>query len=293
MLLSRQAISLLSLFAPLLLACACAAPRAVDIPQAEGARQPAQPFIPASAQRQQTIEEKWRQLLAEYGLPDGVPELEPILLTPRALPAGMAGRINLNLQNNLNPQNNTLDATQARETLRRFLARAGGLLCGDTRETALSLKDLSLVTFGDEGTMYRAVYQQMNMPLPLAGGYGGMTILMSKKGLLLQLQSRIVSPLLVSGEIHSRPGVSPQQATDTLMGRVFSYSNAAGQPVNYKVEQRDAIDVRELVILPRVDNDRMLLHLAWRVEVGRGMTWTVYIDALSGAELDVRQNFQT
>ncbi len=269
----------------LMLVTACAAPRAFEVTTPQAKTDPYPPVIEASAARQQAAEEAWRQLLSEFRLPETRLDFEPVLYTPRALPVALANQINLS------SPGAKFGADEAREALRRFIERAHAVLSGDQRTNALLLKDLSLTSFSDEGSVYRAVYQQRSYQYPLANNYGQLNLVLSKTGALLQMSSRIVSPVLLSTELPGRPGISPDKLITPLLGREFTYTSIAGQPLNYKVSQRDEISVKELVIYPRVDNDRLAVHLAWQVEVGRGTTWTVYIDAMTGKELEVRPNF--
>ncbi|HWQ36135.1 MAG TPA: hypothetical protein VNQ79_25080 [Blastocatellia bacterium] len=276
--------TLLCTLALLLLgACAARAPE-VSTPQAK-ADGGYPPVIEASQARQQAVEDAWHALLAEFKLPETRLELEPVLYTPRALPASLAGQISLN------PQRGKFGAEEAKEALRRFIERAHAVLSGDQRARALTLRDLSLISFSDEGEMYRARYRQMNYPFPLVNGYGEMSFVLSKSGALLQMNSRIISPLLLSTELPARAKVEPQKLIDPLIGREFTYSNIAGQPMTYKVTQRNEVSVSELVIYPKLENDRLTLYLAWQIVVGRGTNWTVFVDAITGREIEVRQNF--
>jgi hypothetical protein len=267
----------------LLGACAARAPE-VSTPQAR-ADGGYPPVIEVSPSRQQAVEDAWRALLAEFRLPETRLDLEPVLYTPPALPAGLAGQINLN------PQGGRFGAEEAKEALRRFIERAHAVLSGDQRASALTLRDLSLVSFSDEGEMYRARYRQMNYPFPLVNGYGEMSFVLSKSGALLQLSSRIISPLLLSTELPARAKVEPQKLIEPLIGREFTYSNLAGQPLTYRVTQRNEVSVSELVVYPKPENDRIVLYLAWQIVVGRGTNWTVFVDAITGKEIEVKQNF--
>jgi hypothetical protein len=270
----------------LMLLTSCATTRAPEVktPQAV-ADNSYPPVIEASAARAQAVEDAWRSLLTEFKLPETRLELEPILYTPRALPANLAGQISLN------PQEGKVGAEEAKTALRRFIERAHVVLSGDQRSGALTLKDLSLISFSDEGDMYRALYRQMNFPFPLSNGYGEMSFVLSKAGALLQMSSRYISPLLLSIELPARARVESQKLIDPLLGREFTYTNIAGQPMTYKVAQRNEISVGELVIYPKPDKDRLAVHLAWQIIVGRGTDWTVFIDAITGKEIDVKQNF--
>jgi hypothetical protein len=234
-----------------------------------------------TAARQQAAEDAWRKFLADYQLPAAKFDAEPILNTPRALPLAVAGKINLNTQGG------AFDELAAKAALRRFIERNAVLLSGGSRAEALELKDLSLTTFGDEGSMYRAVYRQQSYAYPLVNGYGELSLLVGKSGLLLQWGSRLLPKLSLT----ARPQLVVKDLPQRFVGREFSYANIAGQPQRYKVASRNEAVVKDLVIYPKLANNRLSLHLAYPVEVGRGMTWTVYLDAVTGEELAARQNF--
>jgi len=262
---------------------ACAAPRPMEINTPQGKAENYPPAIEADAARRQAAEETWRRLLSEYQLSDAGLEFELVLFTPRALPLELAGRINLN------PKGGTLGEAEAKESLRRFIYRWRALLGGDHQNEAAYLKDLSLVSFTDEGNLYRAVYQQMNFPLLLANGYGELRFVLSKQGALLQMSSRLVPAV----ELPSRATIEPQAIIDKFIGREFSYTNIAGQMMRYRVARREEILVKDLVVYPKPEKDRLVFHLAYPVEAGRGMSWTVYVDGMTGQEIEVKQNFAT
>lgn len=245
------------------------------------------PVIEASPARAQAAEDTWNQFLSEYKLSFAAPDLEPILYTPRSLPAGLANQISLQpLDQKASP---ALDEAQAKEYLRRFIDKYHAVLAGDQRASALSLKDISLITFANEGNLYRAVYRQMNYPYPIGNGYGELRIVLSKAGALLQLSSRLIPAV----EFPVRPKLEPATITNKLIGREFTYSNFAGQPLTYKVAQASEINLKELIVFPKVAEQKIKLHLVYPVEVGRGTTWTVYVDAVTGEEVEVKQNFQS
>lgn len=281
----------LAMFAPLcgvvslislgLLACAAPGQVGVKTPQQRGSDYP--PALEVTAAQQQEAETAWRALLAEFQLPETKFESEPVLNTPRALPLAVAGRIRLS------SQTGPLDELAAKEALRRFIERNAVLLSGGRRESAASLKDLSLITFSNEGSMYRAVYQQRSFPYPLANGYGELLLVISKTGVLLQWNSRLLPKL----ELPARTFIATKELPDKFVGRAFSYSGIAGQSLSYKVGKRDEAKVKDLVVYPKQTGSRLTLHLAYPVEVGESMTWTVFVDAVTGAELEVQQNFAT
>lgn len=266
------------------LSLACTTPGQVGVktPQARGNDYP--PAFELTAAQQQEVETAWRALLAEFQLPETKFDAEPGLHTPRALPLALAGRINLS-----NPPGAQLDELAAKEALRRFIERNISLLSGGGRELSVSLKDLSLLTFSNEGSMYRAVYQQRSFPYPLVNGFGELTLVISKTGALLQWNSRLLPKL----DLPARTLIEAKGLSEKFIGRTFNYSSVAGQPLSYKASKREDIAVKDLVVYPKQTGTRLTLHLAYPVEVGDGMTWTVYVDAVTGDELEVKQNFAT
>lgn len=262
-----------------LLACAAPGQVGVNTPQGRGSDYP--PVIDSAPATQQETETAWRALLAEFQLPETKLETEPGLNTPRALPASLAGKINLHTKSG------AFDELAAKDALRRFIERAAVVLSGGQRETAVTLKDLSLITFSDEGTLYRAVYQQRNFPYPLANGFGELTLVVSKSGLLMQWSSRLLPKLELAG----RALLATKDLPDRFIGRTFSYSSIAGQLLSYKVANRSEVVVKDPVVYPKQVGNRLTLHIAYPIEVGSGTTWTVFVDAVTGTELDVRQNF--
>jgi hypothetical protein len=265
--------------------CACASPGQVSVNTPEGRLQNYPPVIEDTPQRRQAAFEAWKKLIAEYQLPESRPELEPVLNTPRALPTEMAGRIAIQTKAGV------FGELEAKEALRRFIDRASGALfpnhTNGSGHTSVGLKDLSLDSFIDDGNFYRAVYRQANYPFPVSGGYGELRLAVGKNGKLLQLNSRIIPAL----DLPARAEIAPQSLVDKMVGREFGYTNIAGQPMSYKVASRSEVSVKDLVVYPKQEGNRLTIHLAYPVEAGQGTTWTVYVDAITGQEIDVKQNF--
>ena len=265
--------------------CACASTGQVSVNTPEGRLQNYPPVIEDTPQRRQAAFEAWKKLLAEFQLPESSPELEPVLNTPRALPTEMAGRIAIQTKAGV------FGELEAKEALRRFIDRASGAIfpnhTNGSAQTSVGLKDLSLDSFTDDGNFYRAVYRQANYPFPVSGGYGELRLAVGKNGTLLQLNSRIIPAL----DLPARAEIAPQSLVDKMVGREFGYTNIAGQPMRYKVASRSEVSVKDLVVYPKQEGNRITIHLAYPVEAGQGMTWTVYVDAITGQEIDVKQNF--
>jgi len=263
------------------LLAACAAPGQVAVNTPQGSPQNYPPMIENTPQRRQAAEEAWKKFIAEFHLPDAKPDFEPVLNTPRALPPALAGQIVLNARGG------AFSELEAKEALRRFIERASGVLFPNHANSSIGLKDLSLVSFANDGAFYRAVYRQVSYPFPIADGWGELWLTVAKNGALLQWNSRII-PVF---DLPARPEIAIQPILDRMVGREFGYSNIAGQPMVYKVANRSEVSVKDLVVYPKQEGNRITIHLAYPVEVGRGMTWTVYVDAITGQEIDVKQNF--
>ena len=267
------------------LLCACATPGQVAAPLPGGGVQNYPPVIEDTPQRLQAAFEAWKKLIAEFQLPDARLDLEPVLNTPHSLPPELAGRIALQTKAGV------FGELEAKEALRRFIERASAVIfpnhTNGSAQSSIGLKDLSLISFTDDGNFYRAVYRQANYPFPVSGGYGELLLAVGKNGALLQLSSRIIPAL----DLPARAEIAPQSLVDKMVGREFGYTNIAGQPMSYKVASRSEVSVKDLVVYPKQEGNRITIHLAYPVEAGQGTTWTVYVDAITGQEIDVKQNF--
>ncbi|MEP7338773.1 MAG: hypothetical protein ABI977_13640, partial [Acidobacteriota bacterium] len=241
------------------------------------------PVIEDSPARKQAVQEAWKRFLAERQLPEANPDLNPITNTPHALPMELAGRIMLNLKNG------KASETEIKEALRQFIDLSREVLGGEDKTAALGLKDLSLVSFINDGNFYRATFRQVNYPFPIAGGYGELHFAVGKNGGLLQLSST----LLPNVSLPARAEVKLESLNEKVLGRELTYTTIAGRPQSYRVTKPEEIKVGDLIVYPKVTGSRMEIHLAYPVTVGEGTTWTVYIDAINGTELGVKQNFAT
>lgn len=260
----------------------CAAPGQVGVktPQSNLPNYP--PAIEPAPEHQQAVSSAWQALAGEHQLPEGAQyDRDPILLTPRALPANLAGRIQL-LHQSTPPTE-----LELKEALRRFIEKHAVLLGVNPGDTAIGQPELSLVTLRAEGSMMRVVYQQRSFVYPLAEGWGELTLMLSKQGALLQWNSRLIPNVTLP----ARPTVEASTLPERFVNREFTYSNIAGQPMRYKIARVEEVFVKELVVYPRIANNRLTIHLAYPVVVGTGTTWTVHVDAMTGEELAVKANF--
>lgn len=264
------------------LSCGCAAGQYdITTPQGKTAKYPS--VISDGDKRRQTATTSWAAMLEERNLQPLAPDLEPFTQSIRALPASLAGRIRIT------EKEGDLTPIQAREALRNFIDRHDILLLGDAGLNETVHKTLSLTAFSVDGNFFRATWVQANYPYEIENGYGILSIAISRQGALLQLSSRLIPTV----HLPTEPLVTSRQLTDRMIGRVFTYSNIAGQPQTYKVAAPEDVQVKKPVIYPVQEGSALAIRLAIPVEVGSGMTWTVFIDAIDGRELGVRQNFQS
>ena len=270
-----------------MLAGACTTPGQIGIntPQQQSAAYP--PVIEDLPARKQAAQDAWTQFLVERRLPETNLDLMPVTNTPRLLPTGLGGRININATPGVNAKPGKLGETELKESLRQFIEQTRGILSGEGKNSSLNLKDLSLVSFSNDNNFHRALYRQVSYPYPIAEGYGELRLTVGKNGELLQWSSTLLPnvPLPVRAEI------KPESLKDKVLGREFTYTTFAGRPQSYRVSKPEEIKAGELVVYPKVMGSRMELHIAFAVVVGQGMTWTVYVDAINGSEVGVKQNF--
>ncbi len=259
-------------FAPALLFAACQAS-----PQLPGSAQKNYPaLIKDSADRRAKAEREWRRMLDSYGIVQTPPDLYPVTDTPRSL-LGASGAIQLLTYK---PEAGS-ETFAIREALKQFIDRWRDLLEADPAT-------VSLVRADESGDTRRLIYRQSNYAYPVAGNFGEMTAIISRDGRLIQLDDRFV-PVV---DLILKPSIEREIAAKKVVGRTFSYTDLAGR------EQRTQIGVGEasakrLVVLPIEKGDAVAVHLAWEVVAGKSLSWSVYIDAVTGEEIKVIQNFQT
>jgi hypothetical protein len=262
----------------LLVSCAVPPPE-VNTPQAD-TRYPK--VLRDTPERRAAAIDAWQAFLKDHSLPDVEPDLEPILNTPRSLPKALVNQIAIG------GNNASLSDADAKDALRRFIEKSRPVL-GGPQTKLFELNDLSLTSFSDDGGFYRAVYRQMSFPFPVANNFGELRLACGKNGRLLQMSSRLVPDL----EIHERPAIELGGLKEKQVGREFTYRSIAGRPLTYKVPGVEVIGIKDPVIYPVVRGQRLVFFIAYPVEMGKGMTWTVYVDAVGGRELGVHQNFET
>ena len=234
-------------------------------------------IISDSTDRRAKAEREWRRMLDAYKVPPTPPDLYPITYTPRSL-LGVSGGIKLVSA----PPDAGAEKLAPREAVKGFIERWREFLGADPSA-------LSLISADESGDVRRFTYRQSNYSVPIAGGYGDMVAVLSKDGRLMQLDDRFIPQV----ELPLRAQVERGTVAQRIVGRTFTYSDIAGREQRTQITRADEITVRQLVILPIEKGDAIEVHLAWEVLAGTSLSWTVYVDAISGEELRVVQNFNT
>jgi len=108
--------------------------------------------------------------------------------------------------------------------------------------------------------------------------------------LLMAMAIRLFVPAV---DLPLKPSVEPDLAAKKIVGRTFSYTDIAGRVQRTQIGAPAEVSAKRLVILPIEKGDAVEVRLAWEVTAGKSLSWTVYIDAVTGEDLRVIQNFQT
>jgi len=246
-----------------------------QVPTASKQTYPA--VIKDSADRRAKAEREWRRMLDSYGVPQTPPDLYPITNTPRSL-LGVSDGIKL-LSGNPAPGTETF---ALREAMKAFIDRWRELLAIDPASISLIGADVS-------GDTERLTYRQANYAHPLAGNFGEMVAVVSRDGRLMQLDDRFVPAV----DLPLKPSIDRDAAAKKVVGRTFSYRDIAGREQRTQIAEPGEVGVKRLVILPIEKGDAVEVRLAWEVVAGRSLSWTVYLDAITGEDVRVIQNFQT
>jgi hypothetical protein len=246
-----------------------------QVPSASKQNYPA--VIRDSSDRREKAEREWRRMLDSYAVPPTPPDLYPVTGTPRSL-LGVSGGIKLL---NATPEPGT-EEFALRATMKAFIDRWRELLLADPETVSLTSAD-------ESGDTERLTYRQGNYTYPVAGNFGEMVAVISKDGRLLQLDDRFV-PIV---DLPLKPSIERAIAGKKVVGRTFSYTDIAGREQRTPISDPNEVNVKRLVVLPIEKGDALEAHLAWEVVAGKSLSWTVYIDAVTGEELRVVQNFQT
>ena len=244
---------------------------------AQNSKQNYPAVIKDSVERRAKAEREWRRMLDTYSVPQAPPDLYPITYTLRSL-LGVTGGIKL-VAESAGPAS---DPLTLRESVRGFIDRWREMIGADSGS-------LSLVSVDQSDTVQRFTYKQANYAFPIAAPAGEMVAVVSNDGKLMQLDDRLI-PVV---DLPLRPTIDEATAAKRLIGRVFNYTDISGREQRAVINNATDVSVKQLVVLVVEKADAIEVHLAWELNAGNSLKWTVYSDAVTGEDLRVVPNFQT
>lgn len=126
--------------------------------------------------------------------------------------------------------------------------------------------------------------------LPMEGDAAPLRVFAHARGV-----SRIGGHWFPTIEVPLEPTISEAFIKNKLNGRIFTYGDYAGKPRNYRIEQKDLSNVAHKVVFVKKSPQGLEFRLAWKMPVGQKSipSWIVYVDAITGEELEIVQGFQT
>jgi hypothetical protein len=234
-----------------------------------------------STEHRNAMAAAWARFFDTYGVPPDrrrVPDLAPVTHTPTSF-LGI-GPVRLLATS---APGATVDEEQVRLLLREFIARNGELF--GVAANSLSLEGVA--SAGQSAKRYDFV--QAAYPFPIASPYGRLSIIVTDAGEIIQIDDTAI-PV---GPLPREPRITREAAQQRVVGMTFTYADIAGREQKTTVDDAAQVVARRLVVYPELTEAAMRVRLAWEVEAGSGMMWTVYVDAIDGSVVGTRQNFQT
>jgi len=229
--------------------------------------------------RRQASLAAWAGFTRDQGInnaPD--PELHPVTATVRNIPIFSQSSLHLPLVGESRP----MSEDETREALRRFISRAGILLCGEPQQLSLIQR-----VDGADGVK-EARYQQRPFRYALRGGYGELRIGFTPDGRVTRISSTCIpeTERIRRGFVGLGQQLIPfEKVIAGVVGHAVNLitSDGAGQVLT--ITDKDNIRVKELVVYPieRVSEPAVLeFHLAWEIVVDGTPGATIYVDSITG-----------
>lgn len=270
---------------PLALACVvmtlsfagCAANRPPEVNTPRGP-EPGYPIVVTEdLARRQAALAAWQKVLQEQAVGSVEnPELMPVTATIRALPPQINGQLALPAIGKSNPATNE----ELRESLRRFMAAAGPLICEDNSQ-------LTLVDQGTnaDGTAY-ANYSQRPFRYRLRGDFGKVRVDFTQARRLINLTSSCLPNLDETQRdiqtLRPDPTITPERIAEILKGHPLPGPNGStatvGSPADFTIAE-PLIVVRD----PGRSPAALEFRLAWEIKLAAG--FSVYVDAIDNTIL--------
>ncbi len=219
----------------------------------------------------------WANLTRRQGIADAPqPEFQSVLATVKSIPP-MPQPLYLPKVGEGVP----MTEEETRESLRRFLAETGPLLCTDRQRITLVQR-----IDGADGVK-EARYEQRAFRYPVRGGYGTVSISFAPDRRVVQLSSSCIPDVenVRRSLAAVGPRLTPEKAAEAIVGRAAIYSDASGARQTYTVTADEKVQVRELAVFPIAQTGAipsLEIHLVWEVLVERVPGLIVYLDVVSG-----------
>jgi hypothetical protein len=257
-------------------ACATTRPPDVTSPRSTESAYPI--LVNEDLGRRQAALAAWQNLLQNQHLPATAdPELLPITSTLQSLPNSPATGLTLPRVG----RSDTKTEEEMRESLRRFLASAGQLLCSDQDQLTLVKRD----DYAD-GTK-AALYEQRPFRYALRGGFGQVKIQFTDQGSVRQLSSTCLPDLDniqrdIQG-LRADPTVTPDKIAAILQGHPI---NSPDGSTSATVTSTNDFTLLEPVVLVRKTQttpQALEFRLVWEVALKAG--FPVYVDTVDSSIL--------
>lgn len=254
-------------------------------PSAPRAGEPAYPslLIDDDGEKRETARAMWASFTRDRGIANAPePELQPVTATIRSIPTLSQVPLYLPRVGESAPMNEE----ETRESLRRFIASTGALLCSDPQQLSLVQR-----VNGADGVK-EARYQQRPFRFALRGGYGELRIGFTSEGRVTSLYSTCVPEADRIRRGFTGLGqqrIPEDKAVANLIGVPITYIDA-GLERTYVVSEKDKVEAKELVIYPieRAGEPPALeFHVAWEIFVEGTPRLTIYMDSTTGDILGV------
>jgi hypothetical protein len=234
--------------------------------------------IVESPERRQAVVAGWERLLADYGVAAErrrVPDLNPFVYTPHSFlgsgPIRLGGGTDAPTDERI------------RLLLRDFISKNADLLGVTTDRISLDQ-----VTPAATGTK-RYSFVQTGYAYPIAPPAGRLEMIVSDAGDIIQISDTAIPAVALPAE----PRITREEAERRVVGTTFTYGDIAGRPQQVRVTDPAHVHAERLVVYPEETEAAMRIRLVWEVTAGEGLTWTVFVDAITGETVATRQNFQT
>lgn len=232
-----------------------------------------------SPERREAARAGWERLFDDYGVPSErrrIPDLNPFIYTPQSFLG--SGPIPL-----ATASAEQVDEERIRLLLREFIVKRAELL-GVTPDQ-LSLVEVIPAATGTK----RFSYTQAGYPHPIAPPSGRLEFIVTDAGQIIQ----IVDTAIPVVRVPTDPRISREAAQQRVVGTTFTYGDIAGRPQQVTITDVQQVRVERLVIYPEQTEAALRIRLVWEITAGEGLTWTVFLDAITGETVGTRQNFQT